>query len=104
MVLGYAPNGTLRNFIQENPGLFDWKYRSIILDGIASGLRTVHSANLIHGNLHTGNILQEHLRSNISDFKSSMKCKSKKNSTLTTSASSREVYGVMPFIAPDALR
>ncbi|RIA93844.1 kinase-like domain-containing protein [Glomus cerebriforme] len=109
MVLEYAPNGTLRNFIQENPGLLDWKYKSIILEGIALGLRTIHSANLIHGNLHTGNILQEHSRSYICDFKFSMKYNSKKNSSfasslIPTNTSLRNVYGVMPFMAPEVLR
>src|SRR5581483_7257551 len=84
----------------ENSGILDWKYKAIILDGIALGLRTIHRENLIHGNLHTGNILQEHLRSSICDFKLSMKCKSKKNSNVSL----REVYGVMPFMAPEILR
>ncbi|GES79652.1 kinase-like domain-containing protein [Rhizophagus clarus] len=104
MVLEYSSNGTLRNFIQENPDLLDWKYRSIILENIALGLRTIHSANLIHGNLHTGNILQDHSRSIISDFKFSMKHNDKNdNSFPSSNTSSREVYGVIPFMAPEVL-
>jgi serine/threonine protein kinase len=101
MVLEYSSNGTLRNFIQENPDLLDWKYKSSLLENIALGLRTIHSANLIHGNLHTGNILQDHSRSNISDFKFSIKYNTKKNNS---TSSLREVYGVIPFTAPEVLR
>ncbi|CAI2185979.1 1790_t:CDS:1 [Funneliformis geosporum] len=108
MVLEYAPNGTLRDYIQKNIGTLDWKRKSLILQGIASGLRTIHSANLIHGNIHTGNILQENLRSNIGDFKFATKyhAKKKPSSSLPTAANASlsEVYGVMPFIAPEILR
>ncbi|CAG8680528.1 7022_t:CDS:2, partial [Funneliformis caledonium] len=52
MVLEYAPNGTLRDYIQKNIGTLDWKRKSLILQGIASGLRTIHSANLIHELVH----------------------------------------------------
>jgi len=104
MVLEYASNGTLRNFIQENIGSLDWKYKSIILEDIASGLRTIHSANLIHGNLHTGNILQEISRSKLGDFKFTTKCNAFSNSPTTVNTSLSEVYGVMPFMAPEILR
>lgn len=104
MVLEYSSDGTLRNFIQESPDLLDWKDRCTMLENIASGLKTIHSANLIHGNLHTGNILQHYSRSNISDFKFSMKYNAKKkNSFSSTNTSLREVYGVIPFMAPEVL-
>ncbi|KAG9299814.1 hypothetical protein G9A89_013174 [Geosiphon pyriformis] len=57
MVLPFAEHGDLRAFLKMNETTLTWEMFLRILFQIVSGLRFIHDSNLVHGDLHPGNIL-----------------------------------------------
>lgn len=57
IVLQYANDLDLHRYLVHNCASIDWWQRISILDGIVKGIHELHKADLIHHNLHTGNIL-----------------------------------------------
>jgi serine/threonine protein kinase len=47
----------LRKYLQEFHNQLTWKERLLIASDIALALAAIHGENIIHGNLHSGNIL-----------------------------------------------
>ncbi|CAI2162844.1 17493_t:CDS:2 [Funneliformis geosporum] len=50
----------VNKYLNQNGVSIDWCQRISILHGIVRGIYELHKANLIHHNLHTGNILLRH--------------------------------------------
>ena len=70
------------------------KYRNLF--HVAESLSALHKCNLVHGDLHSGNLLlygQEYMR--ISDLGLSK--------PVDKSNKSNEIYGVLPYVAPEVL-
>ncbi|POG77065.1 kinase-like domain-containing protein, partial [Rhizophagus irregularis DAOM 181602=DAOM 197198] len=95
IVMEYMKLGDLRSNLtikKYNP--FD-KYENLYF--VAESLSALHRCNLVHGDLHSGNIL---LFNNnfacISDFGLSQPA--------DRHTKSKEIYGVIPYIAPEVLR
>ncbi|RGB43590.1 kinase-like domain-containing protein [Rhizophagus diaphanus] len=57
IVLQYANDLDLNRYLAHNCASIDWWQRISILDGIVKGIYELHKEDLIHHNLHTGNIL-----------------------------------------------
>ena len=57
MVLEYAENGSLRNYLDKQHGQLSWNNKFDFLWRIANGLYKIHKRELIHRDLHIGNIL-----------------------------------------------
>ncbi|RIB27412.1 kinase-like domain-containing protein, partial [Gigaspora rosea] len=91
LVMEYASEGCLRknlNTIAQT----DWKDKLNLLLCIASDLQIIHSHDLIHRDLHSGNILLNSLKSAyITDLGLSIATKSKSDG----------VFGILPYIAPE---
>ena len=67
---------------------------------IAKSLSNLHKCNLVHGDLHSGNLLlSTHICTSISDFGLSQPADKS-----TESKKSKEIYGVLPYMAPEVLR
>ncbi|RIA87835.1 kinase-like domain-containing protein [Glomus cerebriforme] len=97
MVLYYAENGSLRNYLDTNVKL-SWRDKIYHLCDIANGLEQIHANELIHRDLHIGNILYTY-KPMITDMGL---CKpADYNATENTKNST---YGVLPYIAPEILR
>src|SRR5207244_7979091 len=64
-----------------------------------SGLVQLHKANIIHQDYHSGNILikKKYGGAIISDFGIS-------KSAIESSADNNEVYGIIPYVAPEVFR
>lgn len=62
---------------------------------ICMGLNIIHLNNLVHRDFHVGNILQNGLKTYISDFGL---CKP------ANETNDQKIYGVLPYIAPEVLR
>ncbi|CAG8720986.1 17576_t:CDS:2, partial [Racocetra persica] len=56
IVSGYAEGGSLKNNLQYVRKL-SWKKRLEILQDITAGLAGIHQSDLLHKNLHSGNVL-----------------------------------------------
>ncbi|CAI2164299.1 11160_t:CDS:2 [Funneliformis geosporum] len=95
-VLDYAQQGDLRHFLQKNHETLKWEDRLRIVTKIAKDLKVIHSTGLIHGDFHSGNVLQESTIPKVSDFGLSRVDKDH--------IPEGGVFGVVPYIAPEVLR
>ncbi|RIA82881.1 kinase-like domain-containing protein, partial [Glomus cerebriforme] len=98
MVLTYAENGSLRNYLDLNYNKLSWKSKIRYLLFIASGLVCIHEKELIHRDLHTGNILHKG-RLYITDMGL---CKPADYNVLENTKNN--IYGNLPYIAPENLQ
>ncbi|CAG8597909.1 16560_t:CDS:2 [Cetraspora pellucida] len=57
IVMAFAENGDLYNYISKNFLTISWKQKLGALRNIAWGLKTIHDKKIIHRDLHSGNIL-----------------------------------------------
>ncbi|GES92285.1 kinase-like domain-containing protein [Rhizophagus clarus] len=89
----------LRNYITKNKDFYNikWSKKLKILRSIAEGLDHLHDQNIIHRDLHSGNILCENdddvIISDLGISKSSME-----------SANDKKRYGIIPYMAPEILK
>ncbi|POG65379.1 kinase-like domain-containing protein, partial [Rhizophagus irregularis DAOM 181602=DAOM 197198] len=98
MVLDYAEKGNLRNYLSTDYNKLDWNAILRILLDVASGLDLIHEKELIHRDLHVGNILMSSDYAMITDFGL---CKPADN---VSENKKNHIYGVLPYIAPEILR
>ncbi|EXX56358.1 Tpk3p [Rhizophagus irregularis DAOM 197198w] len=98
MVLEYAVNGSLRDFLNENNEL-DLKIKINYLYNIASGLENIHGNEIIHRDLHTGNVLKNYETILITDMGLCKPADYKPSEN-----AKNNIYGVLPYIAPEILR
>jgi serine/threonine protein kinase len=72
-----------------------WKDKLNVLYSIVSDLESIHSQELVHRDLHSGNILQDHLHSAyITDLGLSISSDIKQK---------EGIHGVVPYVAPEVL-
>src|SRR5581483_6746147 len=102
LVLPFMENGSLRSYLNQNFNSIIWKNKLYIMRCISRGLDYIHRENLTHKDLHLGNVLQSKdtlLGTFISDFGF---CKPVDETT--SNSNSKNVYGVLPYMAPEILR
>ncbi|EXX69391.1 Bck1p [Rhizophagus irregularis DAOM 197198w] len=94
LVMKYANGGNLHDYLQNNFANITWEMKLNILLEITMGLNVIHTRNFIHRDLHSGNILLDNSSWLICDLGLSQ-------STNNTSFNNNEIYGVLPYIAPE---
>ena len=95
LVLEYASMGSLRQNLRSVAQM-KWKDKLTLLHCIASDLQIIHSQELIHRDLHSGNILQDHLHSAyIADLGLSI------SANIALNSEGRGIYGMLPYVAPE---
>ncbi|POG63030.1 kinase-like domain-containing protein, partial [Rhizophagus irregularis DAOM 181602=DAOM 197198] len=96
MVLEYADDGSLRKYLDKNFNKLNWKSKIICLNEIITELEFIHENDLIHRDLHIGNILKFQYKTAITDMGlcKPANCDMQKNN----------VYGVLTYIAPEILQ
>ncbi|CAB4433019.1 unnamed protein product [Rhizophagus irregularis] len=101
MVLQYAENGSLRNYLDgKYYDKSNWRDKLYDLWHIACGLSTIHGEELIHRDLHSGNVLKFPTHSSITDMGL---CKPA-DYNASKNTNNINLYGVLPYIAPEILR
>lgn len=103
MVLGYMKAGSLRNHLEENFNNIDGKQKLHYLKQLAYNLKYIHEKDILHRDLHPGNILANDFikctyRLKISDFGIS-----KLITQNSENSKERQIRGVLPYIAPEVL-
>jgi serine/threonine protein kinase len=98
IVLDYADYGSLRNYLDRNYNKISWYTKIHDLWRIAYGLKKIHGKELIHCDLHIGNILRFFDNTSITDMGL---CKPANYDRLENT---NIIYGVLPYIAPEVLR
>jgi serine/threonine protein kinase len=116
MVMNYAERGNIHNSLNKQKkkfhkeqkkykfsnldlSLYIWRYKINILRYISAGLRRIHGKELIHRDLHIGNIVCKDFSPNITDMGL---CKPANYNELENAENN--VYGVLPYLAPELLR
>ena len=98
IVTKYYENGNIYQYLDRNNGILSWINIIDILRGIAEGLEEIHAEGKVHKNLHGGNLLVDkkfYIGTRIADVGLYGPCENK---------SSNQIYGVLPYIAPEVLR
>ncbi|RIB28355.1 kinase-like domain-containing protein [Gigaspora rosea] len=94
MVLQYADSGDLEHYLNAHFSELDWSTKIRMAKEISSGIDCLHSANIVHRDLHDKNILVHGGRMIITDFGLSLSLDS-----VTLSITSR-VYGRCEYSYP----
>ncbi|GBB98675.1 hypothetical protein RclHR1_00330002 [Rhizophagus clarus] len=108
LVMRYASGGDLHKYLQKNFTDVTWNKQKLrILWQISEGLETIHNEKFIHRDFHSGNILfdptdktgsiKENYQWKVADLELSQSLNS------DTSPNS-EIYGVIPYIAPEIFK
>ncbi|CAG8499896.1 4309_t:CDS:2 [Dentiscutata heterogama] len=92
MVLERQDDGDLKSFINNIDITHTWREVFTFLNDISRGLYEIHKRNMIHKDLHPGNILFSNGVWKICDFGFS-----------EPANKSSEIIGVLPYIAPEVL-
>ncbi|POG74682.1 kinase-like domain-containing protein [Rhizophagus irregularis DAOM 181602=DAOM 197198] len=96
--MSYAKKGNLRKCLSDIIK-FKWQDKLQLLKQIILGLKVIHESNLTHGDFHDGNILISDNHNEVFIIDLGL-CKP--ISDLQEEVN--EVYGVLPFMAPEILR
>ncbi|POG73324.1 kinase-like domain-containing protein [Rhizophagus irregularis DAOM 181602=DAOM 197198] len=89
----YYNRGDLIRFLSNNFYNLDWNYKLLKLSTILLGLQSIHSAHIIHRDLHSGNIFFDNIFIYVGDLGISK--------SATESTDSIENYGIIPYMAPE---
>jgi serine/threonine protein kinase len=98
--MDYYESGDLGHYITRKFYNLDWNNKLDILNYIIKGLDHIHGQNVIHRDLHSGNILCSNPSNKhpvvISDLGISK--------SSTESIDSNEIYGLIPYMAPEIFK
>src|SRR5947199_10827508 len=92
MVLNYHPEGNLRDYLQKNHSKLTLNDRITIFDYLCESLYFIHKKDLIHCDLHSGNILIQGDGCLITDLGLCGPVDEKL---------SGKIYGIVSYIAPE---
>jgi len=103
MVLEYAENGNLRNYLNKSQPI-DWYQKVEILKQIGRHLCRLHEKEIIHKDFHIGNILYK--TDNVDYFLviSDLGICRPINKTTCIPKPPTEIRGVLPYVAPEVLK
>ncbi|RGB35810.1 hypothetical protein C1646_758914, partial [Rhizophagus diaphanus] len=96
LVLEYANSGTLNTYLDKNFNDLDWDDKSRLALQLADAVGFLHDNDIVHRDLHSGNILIHQNSIKLTDFGLSKKV------TETSSVTSK-IQGVMPYVDPKKL-
>ncbi|RHZ87605.1 hypothetical protein Glove_33g159 [Diversispora epigaea] len=100
MVLDYAADGNLREYLKINFNNINWKQKLYNLYRLSSCLTEIHELDIVHQDFHPGNILSPNfaISMKISDFGLSKLIEVNPNNP-----EKKNIFGVLPYIAPEVL-
>ncbi|UZO14370.1 uncharacterized protein OCT59_005829 [Rhizophagus irregularis] len=105
LVMQYASGGDLHNFLRKQFTEITWnhwnEHKISILWQIARGLETIHKANFIHRDFHSGNILIDLSYDKAHQWQIGDLGLSQHEGS---ASSNNEIYGVIPYIAPEIFK
>ena len=103
MVMEYAQYGSLRQHLNNSFNSLDWRNKLYNLSYIACGLKTIHEKGLIHQDFHCGNILNSTYDGKLDSFITDLGL-CKPANVESSQNNNNQIYGVLPYVAPEVLR
>lgn len=103
VVLDYASGGNLRDHLKNNLNTITWEKKFKYLWKISYNFKRLHELNIVHQDLHPGNILFENDSSDKFDLVISDFGLSKIVGQNSANPEKRTISGVLPYIAPEVL-
>ncbi|RIA95499.1 kinase-like domain-containing protein [Glomus cerebriforme] len=97
MVLPYAPEGDLRQYLKKNHMKLSWYDKVEIMLDLVRNLHLIHEKGFVHGDIHSGNILHVNNRTYIVDLglaRPADRPASDENGT----------HGIITYMAPEILQ
>ncbi|UZO14563.1 uncharacterized protein OCT59_006019 [Rhizophagus irregularis] len=115
LVMQYASGGDLHNWLRKSFKDITWnKQKLAILWQISEGLETIHNSDFIHRDFHSGNILSRLSGMNRLRRRGEEESIKKRHQwqigdlglsqPSNNTSSNNEIYGVVPYIAPEIFR
>ncbi|RHZ54943.1 hypothetical protein Glove_421g34 [Diversispora epigaea] len=100
MVLDYAKDGNLREYLKINFNNINWEQKLENLYRLSARLMSIHELDIVHQDFHPGNILSDDFNYNlkISDFGLSKLIGANPNNP-----EKKNIFGVLSYIAPEVL-
>ncbi|RHZ77920.1 hypothetical protein Glove_168g174 [Diversispora epigaea] len=100
MVLKYASDGNLREYLKINFNNINWLQKLNNLHDLSYKLKNIHKLDVVHQDFHPGNILSYDFKGIIliSDFGLSKLIGANPNNP-----KKKNIFGVLPYIAPEVL-
>ncbi|RHZ80050.1 hypothetical protein Glove_139g370 [Diversispora epigaea] len=100
MVLEYAKDGNLREYLKINFNNINWLQKLDNLQILSYNLMEIHKLDIVHQDFHPGNILSYDFKNDIyiSDFGLSKLIGANPNNP-----EKKNIVGVLPYIAPEVL-
>ncbi|RHZ79725.1 hypothetical protein Glove_141g39 [Diversispora epigaea] len=102
MVLQYAEDGNLREYLKTNFNNINWERKLYKLYSLSYRLMNIHELDIVHQDFHPGNILSSNFKGSnimqISDFGLSKLIGANPNNP-----EKKNIFGVLPYIAPEVL-
>jgi serine/threonine protein kinase len=100
IVFQYANRGSLHNLLSSNFRNLNWKSKLKQLIDISENLMKVHEVEYVHGDFHSGNILQnQHINGDLISYIADLGLSRKKDDSDLDDG----IYGVLPYVAPEVL-
>ncbi|KAF0512887.1 kinase-like protein [Gigaspora margarita] len=93
LILEYADNGTLRDYLHQNSTKIEWKLKVQFAIQLVEAVKWLHAHNIVHGDLHPNNILLHQKTLKLADFGLSRR-------VIEASMYRVELFGVIPYIDP----
>jgi serine/threonine protein kinase len=93
IIMPHYNSGDLMHYISSDFYSIKWVVKLVNLETIAEGLINIHSVDIIHRDLHSGNIFFQYKFPYIGDLGISK--------SATESTDNKENYGIIPYMAPE---
>jgi serine/threonine protein kinase len=99
----------LTHYITRDFYNIDWRCKVFYLQNVIDGLAKIHEVNIIHRDLHSGNILLGGCKYYPRLGKMAKLCdlgtsKSATESEIELTDNDEEIYGIIPYVAPEVLQ
>ncbi|GBC02876.1 hypothetical protein RclHR1_04880001 [Rhizophagus clarus] len=95
IIIKYYESGDLAHYLTEDFFNHSWINKLNILNNIIVGLKNLHNANILHRDIHSGNILLEENFAIISDLAAAK---------IASKSLNDKAYFLIPYVAPEVFR